>query len=107
MKITRCLIVLCLFIQKSYAKVHPNPFFDTALIKNASVIKEEENILLEITAIDRFTYTVHKVETILNEKGKDELDFMQYTNKYISLENAEIKVFDAARKQVTKFSRKD
>jgi transglutaminase-like putative cysteine protease len=109
MKITLCLFVLFSLIQKSYAwKVQLNPsIFDTSLIKNASVIKNEENILLEITAVDRFTYTVHKVETILSEKGKDELDFVQYTNKYISLENAEIKVLDVWGKQVTKFSKKD
>ena len=109
MKITLCLFILFSFMHKCYAwKIQPKPsLFDTALIKNASVIKNEENILLEITAIDRFTYTVHKVETILSEKGKDELDFVQYTNKYISLENAEIKVFDVWGKQVTKFSKKD
>jgi len=109
MKLTLYLFVLFSCIQKSYAwKVPPNPsLFDTSIIKNASVIKNEENILLEITAVDRFTYTVHKVETILSEKGKDELDFVQYTNKYISLENAEIKVLDVWGKPITKFGKKD
>ncbi|HEY5407363.1 MAG TPA: DUF3857 domain-containing protein [Ginsengibacter sp.] len=109
MKISLYLVILFSFIQKTHARNVQDlpPVFDTAVIKNASVIRNEENILLEITAVDRFTYTVHKVETILSEEGKDELDFVQYINKYISLENAEIKVFDVDGKQVSKFSKKD
>ncbi|MDQ6902014.1 MAG: DUF3857 and transglutaminase domain-containing protein [Bacteroidota bacterium] len=109
MKIILSLFILGSFAQKTYAyKSQLHPFlFDTALIKNASVIKNEENILLDITSVDRFTYTVHKVETVLNEKGRDELNFVEYTNKYISLDNVEIKVFDESGKQVTKFSKKD
>jgi hypothetical protein len=109
MKIIPGLFILCSFVQKTYAgtgQIHPY-LFDTAVIQNASVIKNEENILLDITAVDRFTYTVHKVETILNEKGKDELDFVQYTNKYIELDIVEIKVFDESGKPITKFGKKD
>ncbi len=109
MKITFGLFILCSFVQKTNAgigQIHPY-LFDTAVTKNASVIKNEENILLDITAVDRFTYTVHKVETILSEKGKDELDFVQYTNKYINLDLVEIKVVDESGKPITKFGKKD
>ena len=110
MKITLCLLILVSFIQKAHSRAFLNsPFslFDTAFLKNASVLKNEENIVLEITGVDRFTYTVHQVVTILGEKGKDELDFVQYTNKYISLEDAEIKVYDVWGKQTNKFRKKD
>lgn len=109
MKIIFSFFILCSVVQKTGAGIgqhHPYTY-DTALIANASVIKNEENILLDITAIDRFTYTVHKVETILNEKGREQLDFVQYTNKYINLDMVEIKVFDESGKQVTKFTKKD
>ena len=110
MKTTLYLIILTSFIQKTYSRNFPgsrDPLFDSALFKNASVIKNEETTVLEITDIDRCTYTVHQVMTILNEKGKDELDFEQYTNKYISLEEAEIKVYDITGKQTNTFRKKD
>ena len=109
MKIIFSLFILCSVVQKTGAGIgQHHPFsYDTALIANASIIKNEENILLDITAVDRFTYTVHKVETILNEKGREELDFVQYTNKYINLDMVEIKVFDESGKLVTKFTKKN
>ena len=110
MKIILFLFLLVSFFQKTYGRhlIYPPPaLFDTALLKNASVIKNEENIVLQITDVDRFTYSVHRILTILNEKGKDELDFVQYTNRYISLEDADIEIYDAMGKQTHKFRKKD
>lgn len=80
---------------------------DTALIKNASVLMQEENIQMEISEIDRCSYKVHQLFTVLNEQGKDALDFVQYSSKQISLEDAEIKVYDANGKQKDKFKKRD
>ena len=80
---------------------------DTSFIKNASVIKREENIVLEISDIDRYSYTVHKVLTVFNENGKGALTFAQDTYKYLSLDEADIKVYDANGKQTNHFKKKD
>lgn len=110
MKISLYLIMLITFLNNAYGRnfIHsPSALFDSTLLKNACVLKDEENIKLDITGVDRFTYTVHQVYTILNERGKAELDFVQYTNKYISLEDADIEVYDATGKQKEKFRKKD
>ncbi len=110
MKFTLSLFLLFLFFYKSDAQ-QVNMFSllqaDSSLIKNASVIKDDENIELDITDVDRLTYTVHQLYTVLDEKGKDALDFMQYTNKYTSLEDADIEVYDKDGKQIQKFRKKD
>ncbi len=74
---------------------------------NASVIKHEENIFFEVTDIDRAYLTVHKVFTVLTSAAKNELIFHQYTNKFIRLEDAEIKAYDVNGKQVNRYKKKD
>lgn len=102
-------LALCL-IKKVYAQDIINPpkvLGDTSFLKNASVIKREEDILLEITDIDRYTYTVHKVLTVLNENGKGALAFVQDTYKFLSLDEADIKVYDANGKQIGHYKKRD
>ena len=110
MKFTLYLLLLISWFSKSYGHPFigsPSGSFDSALVKNASVLKDEENIVLEISGVDRFTYSVHQVITVLNEKGREELDFVQYTNKYIALEDADIEVYDISGKQTNRFRKKD
>lgn len=102
-----CCIALNSIINAQSTTNPPKVEADTAFYNRANVVTREENIELEVTDIDRFTYTVHKVFTILNENGKDALDFVQYTNKYISLDEAEIKVYDMYGKQTDRYKKKD
>ncbi len=88
------------------------PQYDLASVpenvkKNADVIVRSENTQFEIKDIDRAYLTVDRVVTVLNENGKKELAFHQYGNKYIDLTDAEIRVFDAAGKTVSKFKKGD
>ena len=78
-----------------------------SLKEKASIITHEEDILFEVTDIDRATLTVHKVFTVLSKSGKDALLFNEYSNKIVKLDDAEIKVYDAAGKQVAKYKKKD
>ncbi len=75
--------------------------------KNASVIKRYENIVFEVTDLDRASLQVHKVITVMNEEGKSALSFSVYTSKFETLEEADVKVFDANGKQLYKFKKKD
>ena len=43
--------------------------------KDADVIKRFEEIVFEVTDIDRASYKVHKMLTVKNEKGKSALSF--------------------------------
>lgn len=75
--------------------------------KDADVIKRYEDIVFEVTDIDRASYTVHKIVTIKNEKGKSELAFRVPTNKTMLLDDASITVYDALGRQTNRYKKKD
>src|ERR1044072_4425723 len=75
--------------------------------KDADIIKRYENIGFEVKDIDRSSYTVHQIVTVMNEKGKKALHFAEYTDKYRILEDAEVKVFDALGRHVNRYKQKD
>ncbi|NII28504.1 DUF3857 and transglutaminase domain-containing protein [Pseudoflavitalea sp. X16] len=76
--------------------------------KNANIVKRYENTFFEITDIDRGYLKKHEIYTILNADGEYKLFFSeQYDNKFFFLESVEIKVYDAAGKQINKYKKKD
>jgi hypothetical protein len=77
-------------------------------LKNkASVIVHLDNTEIEVESLDKATVKVHRIYTVLNEDGKSDLRFSEYTTRFISLEDAEIKVYDASGKQVARYKKKD
>lgn len=79
-----------------------------AIKKNANVVKRYENTFFEITDIDRAYLKVHKIFTVMNENGADDLVFQRGSlGKFITLEDVDIKVYDAKGKQVAKYKKKD
>ncbi len=86
--------------------------YDTAFIpgivkKNASVIKRNENILFEVTDIDKALLFIERAFTIMNDVDKEKLTFVEGTSKFVSLEDVDIKVYDAKGKLTTRFKKKD
>ena len=77
------------------------------LRQHANSIKREEDIVFEIKAHDKAYYKVHKLVTVLNESAKDELQFDCYADKFHSLEEATITLYDSYGKQVKKYHKKD
>lgn len=75
--------------------------------KDADVIKRLEDIVFEVTDIDRASYKVHKILTIQNEKGKSELLFNEYTSKIVLLDDATITVYDEHGQPLKKYKKKD
>src|SRR5665647_2784041 len=73
-----------------------------ALKENAHSVKREEKINFEVKDIDAAKLSVHQVYTVLDAEGEDVLYFTQYSDEFRKLEDAEIKVFDAAGKTVNK-----
>ena len=78
-----------------------------SLKDKASVIKRSEDIFFEVTDEDKAYLTVHKVFTVTSINGKDALMFNEYSNKAFSLNNAEIRVFDASGAQTGKYKMSD
>ena len=106
------LLFICCCFSFGVAKSQTPTFLSLLMIpdsvkKNASVIKQYENIVFEVTDLDRATYEVQKVFTVMSEEGKNALLFTDYSSKYYSLEEAEIKVYDLAGKVINKYKKKD
>lgn len=77
------------------------------LKEGASVIVHSETIHLNVDGLDDATLKVQKLFTVLDEKGKNALVFNEYSTKYLTLDDAEIKVYDLLGKLVEKHRKKD
>ncbi|MFN8252520.1 MAG: DUF3857 domain-containing protein [Ferruginibacter sp.] len=78
-----------------------------SLRKNADVVTREESVKFIIKDINTARYEVHEVVTILNEAGSRYLNFDQFSYEFQSLDDAEIKVYDALGIKKTTYSKKD
>ena len=78
-----------------------------SLKTNADMVIREELIKLSIKDKNTARYEVHRVYTILNEKAKKYLSFVQYSDKFHLLDDAEIKIFDLAGNKKNTWSKKD
>jgi len=75
--------------------------------KDAHVVIREEKIMFDVKSRDKALLKIHRVFTVLDEAGKDELFFYQFTDRFNSLEDVNIEVFDAKGKSVRSYSRSD
>ena len=75
--------------------------------KNADVITQYENKVFTVEDINDATLRVKKIFTVVNEDGKDALEFYVYTSKFITLTDAELKVFDANGRQLSRHKKKE
>jgi hypothetical protein len=96
---------LCLLAARS--QVYNTALIPVELKKNAAVVTLLDNTAIEVEDVDKATVKMQKVFTVLNEDGKDALSFSQYCNKYVALEDAEIRVYDENGKQTARYKKKD
>jgi len=78
-----------------------------ALKEGAHVIKRFEDIKFTVKDIDAVSYSVHQVITVLDDEGRSALLFREYTYKQRSIDDIEIKVYDASGIQTNKYKKKD
>lgn len=102
---TLAFAMLCFFTANAQT-VYNLAMVPESLKTKANVVTHLENINLEVSGLDEMKLSVHKVFTVVNEEGKNALTFKKYTSKYVSLDDAEIKVFDQSGKQVNKYKKK-
>ena len=75
--------------------------------KNASKVMRFETIGFDVTDIDHARLDVHRIITILNEKGQSALTFIEGTDKFTSLEDVDIKLYDSTGKILSSHKQKD
>lgn len=73
----------------------------------ATVITHLHNIDFEVEDIDKAKLSVHKIFTVINGDGRHALLFNEYTSKHVSLDDAEIKVYDLNGKQTARYKKRD
>jgi Domain of Unknown Function with PDB structure (DUF3857)/Transglutaminase-like superfamily len=105
-------LVLFLFSSGMIAANAQPTFLDLLRIpdsvrKNASVIKQYERQYFEITDVEHSSFEVQQVYTIMGEEGKGRLVFQLFSSKYMSIDEAEIKVYDLAGKQTARYRKKE
>lgn len=75
--------------------------------KNAEVVVQFESKIFTVQDIGEASLYVRKIYTVVNEDGKDALDFYVATSKFLSLTDAELKVYDVNGRQVSKHKKKE
>jgi len=78
-----------------------------AVKNNADVVVHRESTDVDIQGVEKFTIKVDRIFSVVNEDAKADLVFRQYSSKNISLEDAEIKVYDANGKQTARYKKKE
>ncbi|MBL0181421.1 MAG: DUF3857 domain-containing protein [Chitinophagaceae bacterium] len=78
-----------------------------SLKKDADIVIRDENIRLTVKDKNTAWYDVHQVMTIMNEQGKKFLFFIQYSDKFHALDEAEIKVYDMLGNKKNTYSKKE
>src|SRR4029079_3809084 len=103
-----CLLLsLCVCAYAGQAQSYNLSSVPEALKKNAAVVVQLDNTNVEVEDIDKATVKVQRIFTVVNEEGKDALLFHESCNKYRTLDDAEIKVYDQNGKQTDKYKQKE
>lgn len=107
-KLTSLLLVsLIVFQGKAQTEIFSLASVPDAIKSKAAVITHLNDTEVKIESTEKITLKVHRIFTVMNEEGKDELLFNEYSSKNISLDDIEIKVYDARGKQVEKHKKKE
>ena len=77
------------------------------LVQHARSVKREERIMLDVRSTDKAYYKVHRVITIFNEAGKNQLRFAWFPDQFESLEDVTIHLLDARGATLHKYSKSD
>ena len=104
----KLLIGLCLLAGAAHAQEGPYAvnFIPDSLKKGAHAVVREDVESMVVTSPAKAVYKLHQVTTILDEQGKQYLEFGEYSNSFRKLEDAEITVYDAAGKQTQHIKQK-
>ena len=102
-----------IFLLIMHGALHAQPKnYDIATIpaelkKNAVSVKREETIGFQVMSPEKALCRTHRVITILNEAGKDQLVFYEFADRFHSLGEVEIELYSSTGSSLHKYSRSD
>src|SRR6187399_1179828 len=78
-----------------------------SLKKDADVVVRDEYIRVSVKDENTARYDVHEVITVLNEQGKKYLFFIQFSDKFHALDDAEIITYDLLGNKRNTYSKRE
>lgn len=78
-----------------------------SLKKDADVVLRDETIRLSVKDKNTARYEVHQVFTVMNEQAKRHLNFVEYSDKFRMLDDAEVKLYDMLGNKKNTWTKKE
>lgn len=78
-----------------------------SLLQHANAVIRNEEIKIEINAVDKMTVYTSRTVTVLNENGNTHSAAGQYYNKSLKIKDQRATVYDAEGKEIKKYKQKD
>jgi hypothetical protein len=100
-------LLLIIFCSHAQLNIYSALTIPDSLKKDADIVMRDENIRLTIKDKNTAWYEVHQVFTVLNEQAKKYLSFVEYSDKFRVLDDAEIKLYDQAGNKKNTWSKKE
>jgi hypothetical protein len=99
-------IIYAISPSTTQAQEAPKAISDS-MLKNAATVIYVNDMNVNVESAEKTDIKVHQQYSVLNDEGKKDLLFQEYSNKYRLLDYVEIKVYDAKGKQVGKYKKND
>jgi len=100
-------LLLIAFCSSAQLNIYSALTIPDSLKKNADMVMREENIKLTVKDKNTARYEVHQIFTVMNEEAKKYLSFVQFSDKFFALDDAEIKVYDLLGVRKNTYSKKE
>jgi transglutaminase-like putative cysteine protease len=78
-----------------------------SLKRDAAMVVRDEYLKVVVKDKNTARYEVHQVITVLNEQGRKYLSFVQFSDKFHVLDDAEIKVYDLLGNKKSSYTQKE
>jgi hypothetical protein len=103
------IIALChpLYGQNLSANKYSALSISDSLKKDAHAVYRLDEGILEITSPSRYTSKIHQIITILDESGAQHLRHSYGLDKFNTVEDLEVKVYNSAGTEVKRYKKKD
>lgn len=77
------------------------------LLLNANAVLRDEQVTVEVGAVDKMTIHTRRVVTVLNKYGENHIGAYQFYDKERKVKKQRAVIYDAAGKEIKKYKQKD
>lgn len=77
------------------------------LIQNANAVLREEQVTIEIEAVDKMTVYTKRIVTVLNQYGENHIKAMEFYDNEWKIKKLQAVIYNAAGTEIKKYKQKD